>query len=110
MKEYWNINELSEYLGIKKSTLYAMVTRGEIPNYKIGHLIRFRKNEIDQWMESHKREGIDIDKRINQILKPQSEPKIDIDGIIKRTVDTFKVKKYSTKCGKPGQIRGLERR
>ena len=47
VKELLTIDELSEYLGVKKSTLYSKVEGREIPFYKIGHLVRFRKAEID---------------------------------------------------------------
>ena len=42
MDELWDIGRLSRYLGIKKSTLYAMIERKEIPFYRIGKLARFR--------------------------------------------------------------------
>ena len=34
-KEFLNIDELSEYLSIKKTTLYSMVGNGELPHYKM---------------------------------------------------------------------------
>ena len=49
---YWDIRDLSHYLKVKMKTLYALVP--EIPHYRVGKLIRFRKQEIDSWME-HKR-------------------------------------------------------
>ena len=35
-KVFLNIDELSQYLGIKKSNLYAKVERQEIPFYRVG--------------------------------------------------------------------------
>ena len=49
---YLTIGELSAYLSIKSKTLYARVK--EIPHYKVGRLIRFRKDDIDAWMERHR--------------------------------------------------------
>ena len=51
MKEILNIDELSEYLSIKKSSLYSKVEMKEIPFYRIGRLLRFKKAEIDHWLE-----------------------------------------------------------
>jgi len=49
---YLTINDLSIYLGIKPKTLYARIK--EIPHYKVGRLVRFRKEDVDAWMEKHK--------------------------------------------------------
>ncbi|MEW6003661.1 MAG: helix-turn-helix domain-containing protein [Nitrospirota bacterium] len=51
-KGYLNIEELSEYLGIKKSSLYAKVAKRQVPFYKIDRLIRFKKTEIDRWVRA----------------------------------------------------------
>ena len=50
MEELWDIRRVSQYLGIKRSTLYAMIERREIPHYRIGRLARFRQAEIDAWL------------------------------------------------------------
>ena len=42
---FWDIEDLSIYLKVKTKTIYAMVT--DIPHYRIGKLIRFKKAEID---------------------------------------------------------------
>jgi excisionase family DNA binding protein len=56
---FWSIQGLSNYLDIKTSTLYAMVGEKKIPHYKVGRLIRFRKSEIDLWMERNRKEQVD---------------------------------------------------
>ena len=37
-KKFLNIDELSQYLGIKKSNLYSRVERKEIPFYRWGRM------------------------------------------------------------------------
>jgi excisionase family DNA binding protein len=49
---YWDILDLSRYLKIKVKTLYAMIY--DIPHYRVGKLIRFKKEEIEAWMENKK--------------------------------------------------------
>ncbi|MGH9783991.1 MAG: helix-turn-helix domain-containing protein [Terriglobia bacterium] len=51
-KQYLDVNELSRYLRIKPSTLYAWAAQGKIPCVKVHRLIRFRRDEIDCWVES----------------------------------------------------------
>ncbi|MFO0795414.1 MAG: helix-turn-helix domain-containing protein [Candidatus Brocadiaceae bacterium] len=42
-----------EYLNIKKDTLYQLCFKRRIPIVKIGRLNRFRKQDLDQWIESN---------------------------------------------------------
>ena len=50
-----NINEASHYLNLKVSKLRMMVFKREIPLLKIGRLVRFNKQELDNWLEQLKR-------------------------------------------------------
>jgi excisionase family DNA binding protein len=68
-KEHLRVDDLSEYLNIKKSTLYSMVENKEIPFFRFGRLIRLKKKEIDDWVEGHREESIDSVKKGREILK-----------------------------------------
>ncbi len=46
------IAQVSQLLNIKVGTLYGWVSQGKIPNIKINGLVRFRQEEIDEWVES----------------------------------------------------------
>ncbi len=46
----WDIKTLSECLAIKTSTLYAWVEQGKIPVVRIRRLIRFRPEDISEWL------------------------------------------------------------
>lgn len=48
-RRYLNINELSDYLGIPKGTLYAWVCYKKIPYVKIGRLVKFDLKRIEGW-------------------------------------------------------------
>ena len=48
------IEELTAYLNTKKSHVRSLVFRGEIPHLKIGRLLRFNKEEIDEWLTKNK--------------------------------------------------------
>jgi excisionase family DNA binding protein len=52
-KGFLTVNEVSEYLSVKPSTLYSMVKNGQLPHYRIGRLIRFKREDVDRWMEGH---------------------------------------------------------
>jgi excisionase family DNA binding protein len=51
-RRYININELSSYVGIPKSTLYVYVCQKRIPYAKIGGHLRFDLRAIDGWIET----------------------------------------------------------
>ena len=42
--------EVAAYLRCSISTVRRFVRRGEIPHYRLGTLVRFRKGEIDRWL------------------------------------------------------------
>jgi len=49
-----NIKELSKYLRVETTTLYHWSKQGRIPAYKLGTMWRFRKSDIDEWLEGQK--------------------------------------------------------
>jgi excisionase family DNA binding protein len=106
-KEYVNIEELSEYLGIKKSTLYGMVEKGELPHYRIGRLIRFKRDDMDSWIERHRREIVVPEKRATEIMKKVKNRTIDVDRIVKKAIEGVKNRGYNRGDGKSDRIRGL---
>ncbi len=46
------IDEVAEYLKLKVKTAYALAARGDIPGFKVGGSWRFRRSEIEKWIES----------------------------------------------------------
>ncbi len=57
-KRLLNIKELSEYLGIPVNTLYCWVSSGKIPKVKLGRLVKFDIQDINQWIENNKLSGL----------------------------------------------------
>ncbi len=49
--EIMDIKELSSYLGIGKSKIYAMISGKKIPASKIGRQYRFYKILVDKWLQ-----------------------------------------------------------
>jgi excisionase family DNA binding protein len=46
-----DIDQLSQYLKVPKSTLYRLVRENRIPSHKVGKHWRFRKEAVDQWLD-----------------------------------------------------------
>ena len=45
------IREVAEYLKLSEKTAYRHAAAGKIPGFKIGGAWRFRRGEIDKWIE-----------------------------------------------------------
>ena len=105
-KSYWDILDLSRYLNVKVKTLYAMIYN--IPHYRIGKLIRFKKEEIDTWLESKR--GNDRDVKIQQRGKRKltESANKDINRLIRKTIDQTKQEDYNLDHGKP-DLKGSKR-
>ena len=53
--EIMTLEETAKYLKIGKSTLYKMARKGKIPAVKIANQWRFRKEDIDRWLQESKK-------------------------------------------------------
>ena len=61
---------MTAFLKIAPSTGYAKTSSGEIPHFKKGRKLFFRKSELLKWIESGKRKTTkDIDELAEQYLK-----------------------------------------
>ena len=49
---FFDIDEVSRYLRIPKSTIYKFTMAKKIPFFKVGKRIRFNKNSIDKWVKN----------------------------------------------------------
>ena len=50
-----NVKQVAEYLQLKESTIYSWAQDGKIPAIKIGRTWRFRRTDLDDWLERHLR-------------------------------------------------------
>lgn len=55
MVTWFNTAEAAEYLSISKGQLLNLVSKGEIPYYKLGRSNRYRKEELDELLVSTRR-------------------------------------------------------
>jgi excisionase family DNA binding protein len=57
-KEIMSVRDLCEYLGIGKSTVYINIVKTRkipIPFLRLGSSIRFRKQDVDAYIEKERR-------------------------------------------------------
>jgi len=107
---FLNIRQVADYLGIKVSTLYSLVEEKKIPHYRIGRQIRFKRSDIDAWMDNQKEEMVDAKVEARKVIGSlQKRSNIDVDRIVKKSIDEVKGKGYISQYGKPDQARGLRK-
>ena len=58
MEDRWfSVDDVAEYLGIKRDTVYKWIGRRGMPAHKLGRLWKFRKNEVDEWVFANDEQG-----------------------------------------------------
>jgi excisionase family DNA binding protein len=59
--EILTLDEVATYLKAGKRTVYRFAQNGDIPAFKLGGTWRFRRSELDRWIDAnsnhHKRTG-----------------------------------------------------
>ncbi len=55
MANRWlSVDDIAEHLGIKKDTVYKWVRKKNLPVHKMGKLLKFQIEEVDQWVKEGK--------------------------------------------------------
>ena len=49
------IKELAKYLSVTERTIYNLLERGQLPGFKVGGTWRFKREDIDKWIEDNKK-------------------------------------------------------
>lgn len=63
--------EVAKYLGMTERTIYMWAQQGKLPAFKVGSVWRFRRSDVDRWLEST-RSGPPVDEV--EPLTPYIEP------------------------------------
>jgi len=51
MDDRWlSVDEIAEYLGVSKDTIYAWVTSKGMPGHKVGRFWKFKRDDVDVWV------------------------------------------------------------
>ncbi len=83
------VKELSEFLKVKQSTIYAWVHNGNVPFYKLNGLLRFDMDEIMAWVKGSKT----VPSKANIPFKKTLNP--DMDAIVERAVASVRPRRYN---------------
>lgn len=53
MDDRWlSVDEIAEYLGVTRETIYTWVASKEMPGHKVGRYWKFKRGAVDEWVEA----------------------------------------------------------
>lgn len=55
MSKLMDVDELAAYLKVQKQTIYNWLHHKKISGIKMGHIWRFEKKVVDEWLKAHVR-------------------------------------------------------
>ncbi len=47
-----SVEQIADYLGINRDTVYKWIERKDMPSHKVGRLWKFKKTQVDDWIEA----------------------------------------------------------
>ncbi len=51
MDDRWlSVEEIADYLGVAKDTIYTWVTTKGMPGHRVGRFWKFKKEDVDAWV------------------------------------------------------------
>ena len=76
MLERWqSVEEIAEYLGVSRDTVYAWVSDREMPGYKVGRFWKFKAADVDAWVRAGGAAiGAPAERSADEIGSDASEP------------------------------------
>lgn len=67
--ELMNVQQVAEYLTLSVQTIYGLVHKMEIPNFKRGKRLYFKRTEIDDWIgKSRRKTRVEIEQEASNYL------------------------------------------
>lgn len=48
------VREVAAYLNVAEKTIYRLAQKGELPGFKVAGAWRFRRQDLDHWIETQK--------------------------------------------------------
>jgi excisionase family DNA binding protein len=60
--EFYTVGQLAELLQLTPMTIYRMVRRGELACHAIGRIKRFRRDDVETFLENSRQPAVSTDK------------------------------------------------
>ena len=53
-REFYTVSQIANLLQLNEMTIYRMVKAGELPYHQIGRMMRFRNDDVEQFLSQHR--------------------------------------------------------
>jgi len=106
-ERFLTVFDVASFLSIKPSTVYQWVRLEEIPHYRLGRIVRFRRKDLESWVENFRKVKMDMERKTREILGGIGRKDKDIDRIVKKNIAEVKGNRYTHPQEKPGKDKGL---
>ena len=100
--------EVLEYLQVNLRTVYRLIKAGKIPAVRVGRQWRFRKRDIDAWLETQRPRGGRAIEARRQVVPSGARPRVlvvdDEQGIRELLSKTLALAEYEVDLAPDGQL------
>ena len=86
MEEPLNVEQAARFLGLKKGTVYNMISRRVIPYHKLGRRVLFKSSELEAFFRSTL---VTCVPRDGSSCGQLEQTKVDVEAIVKNAVEHF---------------------
>lgn len=86
MEEPLNVVQAARFLGLKKGTIYNMISRKVIPYHKVGSRVLFTQAELKVWFQ---RTSVPCVPWPRKPGKKTRQENVDVKEIVKNAVEQF---------------------
>lgn len=70
------VDDVAVLLNVRKKWVYEAASRKAIPCVRVGHFLRFRRSEIDSWLDANATAATEIgDRRFKHYVPLQPAPR-----------------------------------
>ena len=59
-EQLMSVKDVAEYLKVDMSTVYLWSQRGQMPAMKVGRMWRYRRAEIDAWLDQRRSPSVQV--------------------------------------------------
>ena len=81
-----DVEQAARFLGLKKGTVYNMVSRRVIPYHKLGRRVLFKQSELETFFQSTLVTSMPQN---GSSCGPLEQRKVDVEAIVKNVVEDF---------------------
>ncbi len=57
------VREVAEYLNVDQKVIYRLLSTGVLPGFKVAGTWRFKRADIESWIEERKQLSVPVEKR-----------------------------------------------